>query len=79
MTSYIEEIISAFDKAYPKGGSTQSSAATNNIFMIKEDSNKLIQNKLWNSTIWWQRLYMPPNGQDRIPAQSYIYIYLQGD
>ena len=35
MLSYIEEIITAFDKAYPKGKGSKSSAATNNIFVVK--------------------------------------------
>ena len=36
MTSYIEEIIAAFDKAEPKGEITKSSAAPNNLFVVNE-------------------------------------------
>ena len=45
MLSYIAEIITAFDKAYPKGKGTKSSANPNNIFVINEDCKKLDQDK----------------------------------
>jgi hypothetical protein len=41
MFDYIDEIINAFDKAEPKGGSTKSSAAPDNLFKVDEDREKL--------------------------------------
>ena len=41
MTDYIGEILSAFDKADPKGRGTKSSAASENLFKIDEDCEKL--------------------------------------
>ena len=41
MTDYIGEILSAFDKADPKGRGTKSSAASKNLFKIDEDCEKL--------------------------------------
>ena len=41
MISYIEEILSAFDKAEPKWGVTKTSAAPNNIFVVNESCKKL--------------------------------------
>ena len=47
--SYIAEIITAFDKAYPKGKGTKSSAKPKNLFVINEDSKKLDQDKVVES------------------------------
>jgi hypothetical protein len=41
MTGYIDEILSAFDEADPKGRGTKSSAASENLFKIDEDCEKL--------------------------------------
>ena len=49
--SYIEDIITAFDKADPKGKGKKSSAATNTIFAVNKYCKKLISKKLWISTI----------------------------
>jgi hypothetical protein len=37
MFDYVNEIINAFDKAEPKGGSTKSSAAPDDLFKVDED------------------------------------------
>jgi hypothetical protein len=39
---YIQEIITAFDKADPEGGGTKTSAAPSNLFRIDEDCEKLL-------------------------------------
>ena len=49
MMSYIAEIITAFDKAYPKGKGTKSSADPKNIFVINEDCKKMDQDKVVES------------------------------
>ena len=41
MSGYIDEILSAFDKADLKGCGTKSSAASKNLFKINEDCEKL--------------------------------------
>ena len=46
MLSYIEGIITTFDKADPKGKGTKSSAAHNNIFVVNEYCKKLNQEKV---------------------------------
>ena len=46
MTSYIEDILSAFEKSDPKGKVTNTSAAPNNLFVVNEDYKKLSQNKV---------------------------------
>ena len=45
MFDYIDEILSAFDKAEPKGGGTKSTAAPENLFRIDESAEKLSHNK----------------------------------
>ena len=45
MFSYIEEILTAFAKAEPKGAGTKSSAAPENLFTVDEDCEKLQPNK----------------------------------
>ena len=46
MLSYIEGIISAFEKSYSKGRVTKSSTAPNNLFVVNEDCKKLDQEKI---------------------------------
>ena len=41
MLDYVKEILTAFDKAEPKGAGTKSSAAPNNFFTVKEDCEKV--------------------------------------
>jgi hypothetical protein len=41
MFDYVDEIINAFDKAEPKGCSTESSAVPDNLFKVDEDHEKL--------------------------------------
>jgi len=45
MFDYIKEILTAFDKADPKGGGVKSSAAPENLFRVDEDCEKLPPNK----------------------------------
>jgi hypothetical protein len=45
MSEYVDEIITAFDKAEPKGGGTKTSAAPDSIFKVDESFVKLAQNK----------------------------------
>ena len=45
MFDYIEEILTAFDKAEPKGTGTKTSAAPENLFTIDGDCKKLNQDK----------------------------------
>jgi hypothetical protein len=45
MFNYVEEILTAFDKADPKGGSTKTSAASKNLFRVDEDCVKLQPDK----------------------------------
>jgi hypothetical protein len=40
MFDYVDEIINAFDKSEPKGGSTKSSAAPDDLFKVDEDCEK---------------------------------------
>ena len=51
MFSYIEEILTAFDKEDPKGKVAKSSSAPNNIFVVNEDCRKLDKFVLWSSKI----------------------------
>jgi hypothetical protein len=41
MFNNVDEIINAFDKAEPKRGGTKSSAASDNLFKVNEDLEKL--------------------------------------
>ena len=45
MIDYIDEILTAFDKADPKGSGTKTSAASENLFKIDEDCEKLQPSK----------------------------------
>jgi hypothetical protein len=45
MFDYVNEILTAFDKAEPKGAGTKSSAAPANLFTVDEDCEKLQPNK----------------------------------
>jgi hypothetical protein len=45
MIGYVDEILTAFDKADPKGRGTKTSAAPENLFKIDEDCEKLPPNK----------------------------------
>jgi hypothetical protein len=45
MFDYVNEILTAFDKAEPKGGGTKTSAALYRIFKVDESCAKLYQNK----------------------------------
>jgi hypothetical protein len=72
MFDYVDEILTDFDKAEPKGGGTKTSAAPDSIFKVNESCAKLVA-KLWSSTTWWRTLFMPPSGQGRIPAPQFNY------
>jgi hypothetical protein len=43
MFDYVDKILTAFDKAEPKGGGANSSAAPNRLFKVDESCNKLDQ------------------------------------
>jgi hypothetical protein len=45
MFDYIDEILTAFDKAEAKGGGTKTSAAPDSLFKVDENGVKLAQNK----------------------------------
>jgi hypothetical protein len=45
MFDYIDEILTAFDKAEPKGGGTKTSAAPDSLFKVDENCEKLKQDK----------------------------------
>jgi hypothetical protein len=45
MFDYIDEILTAFDKAEPKGGGTKTSAAPGSLFKVDESCEKLKQDK----------------------------------
>jgi hypothetical protein len=45
MFDYVDTILTAFDKAEPKGGGTKISAAPGSIFKVEESCVKLAQNK----------------------------------
>ena len=45
MLDYVEEILTAFDKAEPNGAGTKTSAAPDNLFKVNEDCEKLKTNK----------------------------------
>jgi hypothetical protein len=45
MFDYVDEILTAFDKAVPKGGGTKSSAAPDSLFKVNESCEKLKQDK----------------------------------
>jgi hypothetical protein len=45
MLDYVDEILTAFDTAEPKGGGTKTSSASDSIFKVDESCAKLAQNK----------------------------------
>ena len=49
---YIDEILVEFDKSYPTGRGTNSSAAPYIIFKVYEACKKLISRKLWIFITW---------------------------
>jgi hypothetical protein len=72
MINYVDEILSAFDKADPKGHGTKTSAASKNLFKIDEDCEKLQPRSKaveFHNLDLWPRLCMPPNVLGLIPAQ----------
>jgi hypothetical protein len=46
MFEYVDEILTAFDKAEPKGAGTKSSAAPDNLFTVNEDCKKVSSEKI---------------------------------
>ena len=46
ISSYIEEILNAFEKADLKGKGTESSAASNNVFFVNKDYNNMDQERV---------------------------------
>jgi hypothetical protein len=53
MFDYIDEIITTFDKAEPKGGGTNSSAAPESLSKLTRAARISNRTRLWSSTIWW--------------------------
>jgi hypothetical protein len=49
MINYVDEILTAFDKADPNGNDTKTSAASKNLFRINKDCEKLQPNKVVES------------------------------
>jgi hypothetical protein len=45
MFNYVDEILTAFDNAEPKGGGTKKSAAPDSLFKVNENCEKLKQDK----------------------------------
>jgi hypothetical protein len=45
MFDYVDDILTAFDKAEPKGGGKKISAAPDSLFKVDESCTKLAQNK----------------------------------
>jgi hypothetical protein len=45
MSDYVNEIITVFDKAEPKGGGTESSVAPDSLFKVDESCENLKQDK----------------------------------
>jgi hypothetical protein len=45
MLKYVNEILTAFDKAEPKGGGTKTSAAPDSLFKVDKDCEKLAQDQ----------------------------------
>jgi hypothetical protein len=45
MFDYVDEILTAFDKAEPKGGGTKTSAAPDSLLEVDENCEKLKQDK----------------------------------
>jgi hypothetical protein len=45
MFDYVDDILTAFDKAEPKGGGTKTSAAPDSLFKVDENCEKLKQDK----------------------------------
>jgi hypothetical protein len=45
MFDYVDEIITTFDKADPKGGGTKTSSAPDILFKVDEGCTKMAQNK----------------------------------
>ena len=45
MIYFLDKVVIAFDKAEPKGGNTNTSAAPENLFKVDKDCEKLPQSK----------------------------------
>ena len=45
MIDFLDKVLIAFNKAEPKGGSTKTSAAPDNLFKVDDDCKKLPQSK----------------------------------
>jgi hypothetical protein len=68
MYDYVDEFITAFDKAEPKGGDTETSAVPDSLFKVEEICKKLAQNKAVEFHNLVAKFCMPPSGQGQIPA-----------
>jgi hypothetical protein len=52
MFDYVDEILTAFDKAEPKGGGTKTSAAPEHIFKVDESCENSSKTRMWSFTTW---------------------------
>jgi hypothetical protein len=71
MFDYVDEILTAFDKAEPKVGGTNTSEAPDSLSRLTRAAQIWLRTRLWSSTTWWRKLCMPPSGQGRIPSPRY--------
>ena len=69
MFSYTKEILTNFDKAYPKGKFMKSSASPNNIFVVNKGFKKLDKEKVMELQNLVEIICMPLRGQDLISAR----------
>jgi hypothetical protein len=52
MFDYVDEILTAFDKAEPKGGSTKSGTAPDSLFKVNDSYESSSKTRLWSSITW---------------------------
>jgi hypothetical protein len=68
MFDYVEEILTAFAIAEPKGAGTKSSAAPDNLFAVNEDCKKLSSEKAVQFHNLVAEHCMPPSEPGRTPV-----------
>jgi hypothetical protein len=73
MCDYVDEIVTAFDKAESKGVGTNTSTAPDSLFKVDKSCAKLAQSKDVEFHNMVAKLCMPPSRQGRIPAPRLHY------
>jgi hypothetical protein len=68
MFDCVDEILTAFDKAEPKGGGTKTSAAPDSLFKVDENCENLNQDKAVEFHNLYQIHCTPPNDPGWTPA-----------